>query len=138
MRHVETREPVPSISRGHDRQSLSIRTGLATVLLSASLTSAGQSQTPPPVPAVSPETQPKPPPEIMPAPLPPGARADTPGGTTSNGVARPPSIVDPGIEQAGTCPRFILNARYPATWHTGRKPRRGAEVSRPVARRTRL
>jgi hypothetical protein len=38
--------------------------------------------------------------QAMPAPLPPGAPADTPGGRTSAGIARPPPGVDPGMTKA--------------------------------------
>jgi len=114
-------------SRGHGRwprmRSWLAGTGLATVLLLGSLTTA-RSQ-PPTVPAIPPDAQPAPPAEIEQSPpangrsgpgvlgpdVPPGpqnetveplspsARPDTPGGTTSNGVARPRGAVDPGINR---------------------------------------
>jgi len=98
--------------------------GLATLLLVGSVTAA-HSQSPNPSAATPPDTQPAPPAEItpshpsngrpssgasgtdtrrdsqteMPTPLPQRTRPDTPGGTTSNGVARPPDAVDTGINQ---------------------------------------
>ena len=107
------------------------RTGLATALLVGSV-ALGYSQAPP-VPTVPPGTQPPPPAEIkpshpadgrpapggpgtdvqrgpqteFPAPLPPGVRPDTPGGTTSDGVARPPESVDPGINKGTPAPTLF-------------------------------
>lgn len=60
-----------------------------------------QAQTSNPIPQTSPDARALPPADVpaTPTPLPPAARPDTPGGTTSNGVARPPAM-DPGIEKA--------------------------------------
>ncbi len=107
------------------------RTGLATALLVGSV-ALGHSQAPP-IPTMPPDTQSTPPAEIMPshpadgrpapgvpgtdvqrgpqtetpAPLPPGVRPDTPGGTTSNGVARPPEPADPGINKGTPAPALF-------------------------------
>lgn len=111
-----------------DMRSWLTRTCFATALLLGSLTIA-RSQ-PPLVPAIPPDAQPAPPaeieqsppangrsapgvlgPDVQPGPenktaepLPPGARPDTPGGSTSNGVARPRDNVDPGINRQTPAP----------------------------------
>ena len=105
-------------------------TGLAAALLVGSVVAAQGQTPPPPTPSVPPGAQGMPPAEITPshpangrpapgapgtnaqsgpqtetpAPLPPGARPDTPGGMTSNGVARPRESVDPGISKGTPAP----------------------------------
>lgn len=121
--------------------------GLAAALLVGSAV-VTQSQTLPPVPSVPPGTQGIPPAEITPshpangrpapgvpgtdaqsgpqaktpAPLSPGARPDSPGGTTSNGVARPREPVDPGISRRTPAPENFPTPVIPPPGTPGGNP----------------
>ncbi len=131
--------------RPHMRSWLA-RTGLATVLLVGSVT-LGHGQVPP-VPATPPTNQPTPPAEItpshpangrpapgvpgadvqrgpqtnVPAPLPPGTRPDTPGGSTSNGVARPPNPADSEINKGAPAPGLFPTPVIPPPGAPGGNP----------------
>lgn len=121
--------------------------GLAAALLVGSAVVA-QSQTLSPVPSVPPGTQGIPPAEITPshpangrpapgvpgtdaqsgpqaitpAPLLPGARPDSSGGTTSNGVARPREPVDPGISRGTPAPENFPTPVIPPPGTPGGNP----------------
>ena len=132
--------------RWPEMRSWLVRAGLATALLAWS-GSGGHSQAPP-VPAIPPDARTPVPAEItpshpangqpapgspgpdvqrppqteIPAPLPPGVRPDTPGGTTSNGVARPPSPVDPGINRGAPAPGLFPTPVIPPPGTPGGDP----------------